>query len=464
MDTAAKVNGQVKRALPPLSLPLQQVFIDAVRQQESSVIAVPADYPLLSFYSPVAFHLGALSVVVCADDYWVLRNTQALAYSGWQFPEVAALYQGIDVGRFDAVLKALNKRQVKLLFVSPEQFESLPVYQELVRQPLGFIGIEDAHCLLPAFEGSERYELLIETLQQRSFSAPLALFSLPVNDTQLSLLSQRLPLFYFSESILHVPLSVNHYSFDVQCFKTTDHMIKELMAHLLGPVDEGSYHRLTHPGKILIRVNSTRLQQRLAGMLDQAGVSPVAIYHDNLSMKDRLAVEQDFHRREHMVVISTSTHYRLLPPGTGTVSTAKPKVALIDQDIVEDPEVAQIIFAELPASLDELVSACFQKTVLPLAVTLMFEQSDYQQEYEYWLSVYQSGDVSKRGYSGFRLQQLKRLYRFVVSTQCRLKELTTYLEGYKNNLSDCGMCDNCIRNGQPKLFGGFFSKLLPHWL
>jgi len=469
----------------PMQLTMQQHFIACLRQQQSTIVTLSAEYPLLSFYSLPALALPGLSVVICIDDYWVARNAQALYRAGYAFPEVAALHRRLSVDEEDHILKAINHYKVKLLFLTPEKFAALPVYQQLIHQKLSFLGIEDAQHLLPTFSNHARYEALLKTLTERPLPAPLALFTLPLNETRIKELSRRFPVSPPFE-VLHLPLTLNHKQLQVQRFANETQVLKALVRELVGALDDGSYHQLTHPGKVFIQVNRARTQQRIAATLHQSGVSPVVIYHDALSADERLSIEQAFYKQPHIVVVSTSPHYRLLPlnpKADDPLPTPKPTDMWDDEDVVEDQPV-RLLFGELPSSVDELVTLFYQKTARPLEAIVFYSKTDDDHIRQKWEYAQQSGDLSNRQQANIRLHQLSTLRAWVFAKTCRLNSLAEYLQGdpmralldttvekhsSKGNPKEgCGFCDYCHSNGWGgslvSSLGHSFAGSLPQWL
>ncbi len=389
-------------------------------------------------YSFAAITGEGLTVAVCPDRLAIRRHLEYFHQAGFQFPDIAVLDGSQMPHEARAVAEAINHHKVRLVYTTPHAFATLNFLNLLVHHPVNFIMIEQAHLLLPDFTGSHQYTRLLEGWYQLQQHPQVVLFTQPLPLHRLSELTQRLQLAETTPFLQHPSFENTRLRVKMVI---TQHQKFQFLSHLLsGMPKKGALGRIFNPGSVIIQTCRKQRSKWLAKALGNYGFETVIHYEPNMSPEERRTIEEVFHARQDVIVVTSGYESRYLRPPAG--------------------ESLKVIFWDAPASVEESFGLLFQvpdATDPLISGWFLHSREDFFQQ----LNRLRSWEGEADGIKHQRVLALKKFRHWVLSKSCRHQSLVSFYQGQpQSDLPPCGVCDRC----HPDSKQAWYKRWLEPWL
>lgn len=420
---------------------IQKSFIEAVFRDRNIFGSFPADEPLVPLYAFSALMGKHLVVVVCPDRHAVRRNLSYFGNTEYRFPEVAVLDGTQMPHEVRNVHAEVNKNNVRLLYVTPEEFDTLNFLDLMVHASVAFLLIEQAHLLLPDSAGAYRYGKLWNGLERFREKPRLVLLSHNLPPDRREELAGRLGLAQyrtFERIPRFEPVMVT------VCMLMTEHQkFRRLIRLLTGPVSKkGHMGSILMPGSVLIKTSSVRIAEKLAKSLVHYGLEDVLLHTTRMTPEELLNVERTFQTTPNTIVVSNGYDTQpFIPPAA---------------------EAMKVIFWQPPAGVEDVCTETFRrvyepvpaeetKPLPPVEGTILYTREDYQ------LHRSRLGEDETE-----QLLALDRFRRWVLSGSCRKQSIVAYVfPDHVAEVAACGRCDRCVRyRGRTPFYRKLLERLL----
>ncbi|MEM9003820.1 MAG: ATP-dependent DNA helicase RecQ [Cyanobacteria bacterium P01_F01_bin.86] len=279
--------------------PPQDTVIQSLLQQQDALIILPTGGgKSLCFQLPALLQMGVTLVI---SPLVALMENQLQELRQLGLP-AATLHSELSKRERYTALKALERQQLKLLYLSPEGLLSKPVWERLIQPQLHINGLvlDEAHCLVqwgetfrPAYRrlGVARQALLAH--KPKGTRIPIAAFTATADPTAQQVIRQTLKL--VSPKVVRLSPYRANLDLTVQTVWTPRGRQQALVKFMQ-----------QHSGQTgLVYVRTRRDSEGLASWLSQKGYRAVA-YHAGLPGGDRRQREQAWIQNEVQVVVATN--------------------------------------------------------------------------------------------------------------------------------------------------------------
>ena len=291
--------------------PGQEEIVDAVASGRDVLAIMPTGGGKSLCYQLPALMRDGLTVVISPLIALMRDQVRALTEAG---VAAAALTSGNSEDENAEVIRALNARELRLLYIAPERLASGGTVPMLKRAGVQAIAVDEAHCVSQWGHDFRPDYLRVGELR-RALSVPLAAFTATADaetrdEIVARLFSDRDPQIFlrgFDRPNIHL------------AFQPKDGPRRQIL-------DFAAARR----GQSGIVYCGTRAKtETLAAALNQAGLPAVA-YHGGMEAEARRAVETRFQREDGLIVTATVAF------GMG----------------IDKPDIRWVAHADLPKSIE----------------------------------------------------------------------------------------------------------------
>ncbi len=378
--------------------PLQKNIIDAVlARQDVTAILPTGGGKSLCFQLPALMHDG-LTLVISPLIALMKDQVDALTANG---VPATFLNSSIIASESAARRAALDKGDIRILYVSPERLLMPEFLALLPRWNVQLIAIDEAHCISEwGHDFRPEYRRLAE-LRIHFPSTPIIALTATatprVQDDIVSALKMKNPARFVA--------SFNRPNL-TYAVRPKEKAYNEISAFIRAHGRESG----------IVYCLSRKSTELLAERLSSDGVPAVA-YHAGLAANERSRNQERFLKDDVRVVCATIAF------GMG----------------INKPNVRFVCHADLPKS----VESYYQETGragrdgLPADCLLLFRAGDAIQQMRF---INEKPDANEREISK---KQLDQMVHYAESAACRRRELLAYF-GETLAGDNCGGCDNCL--------------------
>jgi hypothetical protein len=453
----------------------QKRFLEAVTNRRHVIASFPLGYPAISLYA-FSVMLGArMSVAVAPDSQAIHRHVAYFKAAGYQFPDIVFL-DGTQMPHEErAIREAINRHQVRLLYITPERFTSLTFLEILVKADLSFLVIEEAHRLLPNSPGYERYQRLwSQGLQSLREVPPLLLLTQPLPPDRIHELAWKLDIREF-QRIDHAS-QIENVALRVERLWSEHQKFSRLTGILAGSPGRGRLGKLERTGPVLIQTAFPAQAEKLGASLLDYGFQSLAITHTRQSPKEQ---------HDAMAIAATQANSIVVNGGVPAESwlprrEAKPRIVYWMPPAGLE-ELFANVFRYLPSLnerpnrppgesgqlratrwAEDTEDVEFEEDSLypelsPFGMqgVMLYTREDFQRVMNR-LRRQRSENSNNTQPPDFtalheRILALKRYRKWVLSQECRLKTLLAYYQpDAAEAMASCGHCDRCIAEEHTK--------------
>jgi len=317
-----------------------------------------------------------------------------------------------DARQRERVIHQVRKQPNMLLYVSPERL-AMPDFKDMImRVPVSFVAIDEAHCILEWGHDFRPDYLNVAQVVKWFPRAPVCAFTATATfDAQRAIITQ---LCLRQPHVVRASFNRPNLYYQVTP-KTDPH--RQILRFLRG-----------RRGQSGIIYRTTRRSVELtADFLEEQGIKALP-YHAGLEDEVRTANQEAFNRNEVDVMVATIAF------GMG----------------IDKPDIRFVIHADLPKNLE----GYYQETGragrdgLPAHCLLLFGYSDIP-KIEFFIDQIKHEELKKSA-----LAALGEMIRYGSTFSCRRKQLLAYF-GERYIPAPCGMCDSCARRG----VGGILTRI-----
>ena len=352
----------------------------------------------LCFQVP-ALCLDGLTLVVSPLVALMRDQVEALKQLG---VAAAALHSGVPLPERRELERALDRGEVKLLYVAPERFQADGFLERLAAwQPVLF-AIDEAHCVSQWGHDFRPDYLALSVLHQRFPEVPrIALTATADRRTELEII-ERLDLgagqvfrASFDRPNIHLTVTIK------------DNPKKQLLDLI----------KLKHQGQSgIVYCQSRNKVDDLAAWLDQQGV-PALAYHAGLESDERSRRQDRFLKEDGLVMVATIAF------GMG----------------IDKPDVRFVAHLDMPKSFEAYYQEIGRagRDGDPAHAWMAYGMDDVARAYG--LIEAGEGDAEKKRSDR---QKLSALLGFAETTRCRRQVLLGYFG--EQLAAPCGNCDTCL--------------------
>lgn len=409
----------------------QKRFLEVLMRRRHVIASFPLNMPVVSMYALPALMGSGLTVVICPGAAQIRRNLEYFKGAGFKFPEVAYL-DGTQMPHEErAIEKEINRRQVRLLYITPERFSSLTFLELFVHADVPHLIIEEAERLLPTMPGHGSYKGLCEEGLFLLGKLPtLVLLVPPVPSVRFRELQALLRLPDY-QTCRYMPL-MEGVEIRVQRLFTEYQKLKALISALSGNPPKGHVGRMDGAGAVLIQTAYPAQAEKLGGTLVNYGFEHVRVTHYKKSPREQAQVSEIAGSQADAIIVNAGLEPRFWNPPP----EAKPR----------------IVFWSPPAGLDDLLVQVFRQSPMTqgshgehhhLKALILHTREDLEAAHHRL----RGNPYLGPGALNERHHALGRYREWVLSEACRLQTLAGYYEGADAGLiPPCGRCDCCLES------------------
>ncbi len=377
--------------------PHQESVVKALLEGRDALVVMPSGGGKSLCYQLPAALMPGTCVVVSPLIALMKDQVDGAASNGLR---AACFNSSMDnMGRL-SVLERLSRRELDLLYISPERLVMDTFRGELKRSDISFFAIDEAHCISDWGHDFRPDYLDLSNLKTEFPRTPVAAFTATATPPVRRDIAVRLGL----KKPHEVLASFNRPNFFYQVVPKREAVSQILDFIKERPDESGIVYRTTRKD-----VDST------ADFLLGEGINALP-YHAGLDKLDRQKHQEAFCGREVDVIVATVAF------GMG----------------IDKPDVRYVIHGDLPKNLESYYQETGRagRDGLPAHCLLLFSEGDAH-KIRYFID--QTEDARQQ-----RLEQekLSRMIRFGSINLCRRRHLLGYF-GEDYGKERCGSCDIC---------------------
>jgi ATP-dependent DNA helicase RecQ len=390
--------------------PLQAEAIEAGLEQRDSLVVLPTGGGKSLCYQVPPVVARRMDVVVSPLISLMKDQVDALKLCGYA---AAAVHSGLSAAERRAVELALLRREVRLLFVSPERLLTRSFLGLLQRVQVRAFAIDEAHCISQWGHDFRPEYRQLASLRRHFPSASIHAYTATATPRVRDDIVQQLGL--------------KRANVIVGTFDRPNLVYRVLPRHDTLKQVLDAVRR--HAGEaVIVYCISRKDTEGLAASLRANGIKAAA-YHAGLEAAERRRTQDDFAAEKLDVVVATVAF------GMG----------------IDRSNVRCVIHAAMPKSVEhyQQESGRAGRDGLPAECILLHSPADQYR----WESVMRAG-AADNGASdevlAAQLESLRQMAAFCSSKSCRHATLSRYF-GQEYRLESCGACDVCLQeNGRRK--------------
>ncbi len=377
--------------------PYQEEIIKAICRGEDVFAVMPTGGGKSLCYQFPAVVLKGVCVVISPLLSLMKDQVDSARETGLRAATVNSTTTASEYGK---AVGALERRELDLLYISPERFNSPGFAEKLSNSSVSFFAIDEAHCISEWGHQFRPDYLQLGRIRELFPDAPIAAFTATATDRVAADIRQRLGL--------RRPFEIRA-SFDRPNLDYTVQRKDDLNRQLLDFLKTAD----GQPG-IIYRGTRKKVEET-AQTLRKHGISAMP-YHAGMDPVQRAKVQEAFTYDRIQVVVATIAF------GMG----------------IDKPNVRFVIHGDLPKNIE----GYYQETGragrdgAPSRCLLLFGYQDVVLQNSF---IEQYEDPKTREVT---LEQLKQMIRYAESDECRRKAILRYF-GEEYTQENCGHCDYC---------------------
>lgn len=406
------------------------MLAESTRQQKHSLTFIDDDTQITDLLSQPELLLGNLHVVISPTvsriKYHLNRLRNSVNHQKLAYPFVAELDKTTLPHEERDIYQKIDRRQIQLLFVTPQKFATLDFLSLLAHQTVGWVMIDKAHLLLGDFEGGQHYPAVTKALNQFQKKPPLVILSQslpPVREKHLIEALSVLPDIRFdwhTESHSEAAETVTHQTIRVYPVLTEQQKMKRLLPHLPPKTLFETPQSVETKTLTLLFTRQAKSNQKLLKTLHHNGWTQALPYTSNQTFGEKKSLLQEIQSEDHSIIVASG---------------------IIDVPIVSNHDHVKLIYWEPPVNLEHPLTQSRHYSQ-PSDAVFLYTKEDYQTLINY---------LGKQEHPEFygnqlKITALKRFRHWVKSSHCREQTLNAYLQGSRRTSSTpCGKCDRCLK-------------------
>ena len=377
--------------------PYQEEIIKAICRGEDVFAVMPTGGGKSLCYQFPAVVLKGVCVVISPLLSLMKDQVDSARETGLRAATVNSTTTASEYGK---AVGALERRELDLLYISPERFNSPGFAEKLSNSSVSFFAIDEAHCISEWGHQFRPDYLQLGRIRELFPDAPIAAFTATATDRVAADIRQRLGL--------RRPFEIRA-SFDRPNLDYTVQRKDDLNRQLLDFLKTAD----GQPG-IIYRGTRKKVEET-AQTLRKHGISAMP-YHAGMDPVQRAKVQEAFTYDRIQVVVATIAF------GMG----------------IDKPNVRFVIHGDLPKNIE----GYYQETGragrdgAPSRCLLLFGYQDVVLQNSF---IEQYEDPKTREVTR---EQLKQMIRYAESDECRRKAILRYF-GEEYTQENCGHCDYC---------------------
>ena len=377
--------------------PYQEEIIKAICRGEDVFAVMPTGGGKSLCYQFPAVVLKGVCVVISPLLSLMKDQVDSARETGLRAATVNSTTTASEYGK---AVGALERRELDLLYISPERFNSPGFAEKLSNSSVSFFAIDEAHCISEWGHQFRPDYLQLGRIRELFPDAPIAAFTATATDRVATDIRQRLGL--------RRPFEIRA-SFDRPNLDYTVQRKDDLNRQLLDFLKTAD----GQPG-IIYRGTRKKVEET-AQTLRKHGISAMP-YHAGMDPVQRAKVQEAFTYDRIQVVVATIAF------GMG----------------IDKPNVRFVIHGDLPKNIE----GYYQETGragrdgAPSRCLLLFGYQDVVLQNSF---IEQYEDPKTREVTR---EQLKQMIRYAESDECRRKAILRYF-GEEYTQENCGHCDYC---------------------
>ncbi len=377
----------------------QQEVINSLLAGKSALAVMPTGSGKSLCYQLPAMLLPNLSIVV--SPMISLMKDQVMQMQALGVP-AAMFHSAMHSVERDAVLVRLRTREVKLLYVAPETLTKESFLRHIKADEVDLLAVDEAHCIsIWGHDFRPEYRLLAPLAEKFTHAVRFALTATATPQVRDDICK-----------VLGIPKQQQF----VESFDRRNLML------VVEPKQNG-FEKLmnflgNHPGESgLIYCATRKGVDRLAGKLQEAGYS-VLPYHAGLADTERSHNQEMFVRDEVRLIVATIAF------GMG----------------INKSNIRFVVHYDLPKNIETYYQEIGRggRDGLPCVCMLLFSWSD-KKLVETVIDM--NKDPARRE---LYHKQLQAMLVYIDTQLCRRIPILNWF-GEKHQISNCGMCDNCLQ-------------------
>jgi len=376
----------------------QEKIIKSVISGSDALVIMPTGGGKSLCYQIPALINEGLTVVV--SPLIALMNDQVGAMKQLDIA-AAAIHSNIDSGVSSEIFAAIERKELKLLYVSPEKLLSEGFLAYIKRQEISLFAIDEAHCV-SVWGNDFRPEYVKLSLLKDEFPdvPTIALTATADHATQTDIIKQlRLKndkpfLSSFERDNIHTEAKSG--------LKRAEQILHFLREH--------------PDGAGIIYCLSRKSTERMAEKLKANGYKAQA-YHAGLDAGTRQAVQSAFQNDTLQIVCATIAF------GMG----------------IDKPNIRWVIHYNMPKNIEGYYQEIGRggRDGEPADALLFYSWADYLN-----LQKFIDESDAHETFKEVQRAKLARMWEFATALSCRTNLVLNYFGEYRNN--KCNHCDNCI--------------------
>ncbi len=377
------------------------VIEQALSGQDCLVIMPTGGGKSLCYQIP-ALLLPGLTIVISPLISLMKDQVDALRQSG---VAAAALNSSLDREQSQQLFNAIHRREIKLLYVSPERLLSLRAY--LPQWQLSLIAVDEAHCISQWGHDFRPEYAQLDWLKQQYPQLPIMALTATADEATRQDIIQRLNL---RQPYYHLA------SFDRP-------NIRYSVVDKLKPMAQLQHYLTQQQGNAgIIYCGSRRRVDEVTEKLRASG-HQAAAYHAGLSVEERAHTQEAFLRERIDIVVATVAF------GMG----------------INKSNVRFVVHWDLPKSIESYYQETGRagRDGLESDALMLFDPADIKR-------VRHLLDQAPNGANPVDLHKLHAMAAFAEAQICRRQVLLNYFN--EPSLQSCGNCDICT--DPPKRYDG----------
>jgi ATP-dependent DNA helicase RecQ len=376
----------------------QEDIIESVIAGKDALVIMPTGGGKSLCYQIPALINDGLTVVI--SPLIALMNDQVAAMKQLDVA-AAAVHSNIDSGESSEIFAAIERKELKLLYVSPEKLLSNGFLQYIKKQKISLFAIDEAHCVSVWGNDFRPEYVKLSVLKNEFPDVPtIALTATADHATQTDIIKQ-LKLKNdtpFLSSFERPNISTESKS----GLKRAEQILQFLRRH---PDGAGIVYCL-----------SRKSTERMAEKLASNGYKARA-YHAGLDARTRQKVQSDFQNDSLQIVCATIAF------GMG----------------IDKPNIRWVIHYNMPKNIEGYYQEIGRggRDGEPADALLFYSWADYLN-----LQKFIDESEAHETFKEVQRAKLERMWQFATALSCRTNLVLNYFGEYRN--TKCNHCDNCL--------------------